>query len=127
MQELMLVWATGLVGVASLAAQELTVRRLPRDLSEAHERRRAQVDLLSEKYRWLTPLNRLTLVGYFLSIAAIDLDVAYAKYAYLLFTVGWTGLSVLHAPNIHHRIAVVFYEASLLLNGALLVVAFRMH
>ncbi len=43
---------------------------------------------------------------------------------YLLFTLGWSALTVLDAPHVISRPSSLFYEASLLLNGVILALCF---
>lgn len=119
-----LIVATLIVTIACLAALELSVKHLPPALASAHLERAEAMRALSDRVAWLTPVSRIIVVGYLASLIALAFDVAGAHYALLVTTIGWTALSTLNAPNIQHRVVVPIYELSLLLNGAVLAVAF---
>lgn len=119
-----LIVATLISTIACLAALELSVKHLPPALASAHLERAQALRALSDRVPWLTPLARVVVFGYLASLIALAFDVPGARYALLVLTIGWTGLSTLNAPNIQHRVAVPFHELSLLLNGAVLAVAF---
>lgn len=119
-----LIVLTLLVTVACQVALELSRRRLPAALVASQAERLKELHALADKHRWLTPLARLILLAYLGALAALGFGVESAKYLLLLASLGWTGLSMLDAPNVQHRIAVPFYELSLMLNGAVLALAF---
>ena len=119
-----LIVATLIATIACLAALELSVKHLPPALASAHAERAQALRALSDRVPWLTPLARVVVFGYLASLIALAFDVPGARYVLLVMTIGWTALSTLNAPNIQHRVAVPFYELSLLLNGAVLAVAF---
>lgn len=119
-----LVVTAAVSALASLVALELSVARLPPDLAAAHRRRKEQLVAISDRMPWITWGGRLILLGYFVSLAMLGLDVMWAKHILLACSLGWTALGVLNAPNIQHWIGVPFYEVSLLVNGAVLALAY---
>lgn len=116
--------ATFIATIAALVALELSAPRLPAVFAGAQAARLAELHALADRKPWLTHLSRAVVFGYLLTLIALGFDAPGAKYALLVLSIGWTTLSTLNAPNVQHRIAVPFYELSLLLNGALLAVAF---
>lgn len=119
-----LIALTFVTTIVCMAALELTSQRLPASFAKAQAERRNELDELASRRPWIFYAARLVIFGYLAILAALGWDVPGAKYALLILSVSWTGLSTFYAPNIQHRIAVPFYELSLILNGAVLAVAF---
>lgn len=120
----LLIVITGLVGLASIVAMELTPARSPAPLAQAVAARKQELFDWSNRIWWPTPLARGILLGYFVSLGLLAFDVPYSNLLFLLFSLGWSWLSILGAPVILHRVAVPIYELALLLNGAVLALAF---
>lgn len=63
-------------------------------------------------------------VGYLAALVAVAFFVPFSPWIYLVFTLGWSALTVLDAPHVISRASSLFYEASLLLNGVVLALCF---
>jgi hypothetical protein len=120
----LIVSLTVLVAVASLAAEEISTKGLPEHLRTAKERMKS-LAVASSKQNPLQGLLRISLVlGYLISLVALAFFVPFSPWSYLFFTIAWSILAVIDAPHILPRCFVPLYEASLLLNGAILGLCF---
>lgn len=119
-----LVVLAALATVASLVADELGALSLPTPLQDA--RRQIKEDAIAaSRARPVLGVLRIALVlGYLSSLVALACFVPYSPWAYLFFSAAWTGLAVLDAPHVLSRPQIPAYEASLLLNGAVLALCF---
>ncbi len=113
-----------LSAVGSIVADALGSQTLPEDLQHAKAAIAARV-IAACKDRPLLGLLRIAVVaGYMLSLAALAFFVPFSPWACLFFSIAWSALSFGDAPHILTRPVVPFYEASLLLNGAVLALVF---
>lgn len=116
----LLVLLTILVTVGGIVADELGARSLPKLLREERLKIKERVVASSKAHPFHGALRIVLVVGYLASLMAIAFFLPYSPWAYLLFTLGWSALTVLDAPHVISRPSSLFYEASLLLNGATL-------
>lgn len=120
----LLVSLTVVATVAGIVMEEVGSKRLPEPLrSLKAQAKRASVDA-SKRHPWVGAARLFVVCGYLLSLVALACFVPFSPWAYLLFTVCWSTLSVWDAPHILPRLFVPMYEASLLLNGAILALCF---
>jgi hypothetical protein len=119
-----LIFLTFVTTILCMLAMELTREKLPILFAKAQAERTSELDAIISEQPWIFYTLRLVIFGYLAALAALGWDVPGAKYALLILSISWTGVSTFYAPNIQHRIAVPFYEFSLILNGAVLAVAF---
>lgn len=117
-----LVSATLLVTLAGLAADDIGARGLPDSLRRAKAAMKERV--VSGSSRLQSALRISVVLGYLLSLPALAFFVPHSPWAFLFFTLAWSGLTFHDAPHIHPRAFVPLYEASLVLNGALLALCF---
>ena len=115
-----LVLLTIFVTLGGIVADELGARTLPKRLREERLRIKECVVASSKAHPFYGALRIFLVIGYISSLVAIALFVQFSPWIYLCFTVGWTALTVLDAPHVISRPTSLFYEASLLLNGAIL-------
>jgi hypothetical protein len=113
-----------LATVASLMLDELGARGLPAPLLEARIQMKERAIAASRSRPILGVLRIGMVLGYLSSLVALVCFVPYSPWAYLFFSAAWTGLAVLDAPQVLSRPQVPAYEASLLLNGAVLALCF---
>lgn len=119
-----LVALTVLVTVAAIVAEEWGARRLPEPLRAAKAQMQAVVVATGTKAPLLAAGRIGLVLGYLLSLVALAYFVPFSPWSYLFFTLCWSALAVLDAPHILPRPFVPLYEASLLLNGAILALCF---
>ena len=120
----LLVSLTALITVAGIVADELGSGKLPEPLRSVKAQAKA-LAIASSKKSSIVGTVRISLVaGYFLSLLALALFAPFSPWAYLFFTLAWSALTFSDAPHILPRSFVPLYEASLLLNGAVLALCF---
>ncbi len=119
-----LVAACGVLTLAGMVVEEIASRRLPDQLRQYRAETKAAAIALCKRHPALFALRLTLVVGYFLSLLALGLLWPYSPWAFLLCTVGWTGLSTLDAPQVLSRPFVPIYEAVLILNGMVLALSF---
>lgn len=120
----LIVSLTVLVTIAGIAAEELGSSKLPEHLRIAKAQMKALAVASSKQNPFYGVLRISLVLGYLASLAALALFVPFSSWAYLFFTVAWSVVAVIDAPHILPRSFVPLYEASLLLNGAVLVLCF---
>ena len=120
----LIVSLTVLVTVAGIVVEEFGSRRLSEHLRTAKAQMKA-LAVASSKQNPLYGLLRISLVlGYLISLVALGFFFPFSPWAYLFFTIAWSILAIIDAPHILPRPFVPLYEASLLLNGAILGLCF---
>lgn len=116
----MIVLLAMIVTVGGIVADERGARTLPMLLREERLRIKERVVAYSKAHPFHAALRMLVVVGYLASLTAIAFFVQFSPWAFLVFTVGWSALTIADAPHVISRPFSLFYEASLLLNGVIL-------
>ncbi|WP_454257444.1 hypothetical protein [Pseudoxanthomonas mexicana] len=120
----LIVSLTVLVTVAGIGAEEFGSRRLSEPLRTVKAQMKS-LTVASSKQNPIYGLMRISLVlGYLISLVALAFFVPFSPWTYLFFTIAWSILAVIDAPHILPRPFVPLYEASLILNGAILGLCF---
>lgn len=110
--------------VGSIVADALGSKTLPADLQRAKAAMAARVIAACKDHPLLGFLRLSLVVSYMLSLAALAFFVPFSPWLCLSCSIAWSALSFSDAPHVLPRPVVPFYEASLLLNGAVLALVF---
>ncbi len=120
----LLILGAAVATLGAIMADEIGARGLPEPLKLERLRLKAAVVDASKRKPLVTALRLSLVLGYFAALAAMALFIPGSAPVYLILSVCWTWLSVVDAPHVLSRPYVLFYELSLLLNGATLAVSF---
>ena len=69
-------------------------------------------------------LRILIMIGYLVSLACVGAFVPGSRAVYLGFSLAWSALTYIDGPQIIPKPVILFYDASLLLNGAVLALCY---
>ena len=112
--------ATMVITIGGMVAEELGSKSLPEILRTEKLKAKELVVAACKAHPAQGFLRFGILAGYLASLAGLFFFMPYSPWCYLFFTLAWSALTIFDAPHMISRTHAVFYEASLLLNGALL-------
>ena len=120
----LIVAATAVITIGSVAADEIGASSLPEVLRSYKHRAKALAVASSVKHPLLGFIRIATVVGYMASLVSLFFFVTLGPWLYAFFTAAWALISFRDAPHVISRTQSILYESSLLLNGCVLALCF---
>jgi len=113
-----------IVTIGCIVVDELAAKTLSTLLRGERLKIKERVVAASRAHPFRAAVRIVIVVGYLASLLAVAFFVQFSPWAFLIFTLGWSALTVVDAPHVVSRPSSLFYEVSLLLNGIILALCF---
>jgi len=119
-----LIYIAGLAVVGGLVADARGSKTLDGVLRAVKEAKAAQTIAFCKANPIYYFLRISVVLGYLASLACVGLFIPGSRESYLAFSVAWSAISYFDGPLILPKPMIPFYDAALLLNGAVLALCF---
>lgn len=119
-----LIILAGIAATASMVAEGYGARSLS-DILRAEKERQSALTIAFCKANPVFTLIRMGIIfGYLIALGYLGAFMPASREVFLVFSVAWSVLSYVDAPHILPKTMVPFYEMALMVNGAVLALAF---